>query len=327
MEIDRPIYVVGTGRSGTTLAFELLSAHPDLAWFSQYVNRFPGFPAVAVLSRLVDVSGIFRKSIERSDQRRSWLERLRIGPVEAYGLYERCCGKKFRYDFLLDVEATEEERQRLRAAVFGCLRYQGKPRFAAKITGPGRIHYLDSVFDDAIFVNVIRDGRAVVQSFLHVDFWKHDGRRSEPNWQHGLGEAELACWERYERDPMALAAIQWRACVERTREEASRLPRGRYAEVRYEDLVAHPAAVLDEILAFCHLPPAHAVHDFLSQRFELRNMNDRWGERFSRKEIAMLEDLMGPCLDRLGYRERERESKPPYLRAIADSYEAPRTCT
>ena len=39
-----PLFIVGCGRSGTTIVYELLCEHPDLAWFSNYAERWPALP-------------------------------------------------------------------------------------------------------------------------------------------------------------------------------------------------------------------------------------------------------------------------------------------
>jgi hypothetical protein len=288
-------------RSGTTVIFELFAARPDIAWFSQHLERAPRFPSVAALSRLTDLSPAMRRSVTRSDQARPWLERLRVGPSEAYAVWKRCCGEKFLYDYLLGVEATAVERDRLHATISKVLRFQGKPRFAAKITGPGRIGYLSSVFQDACFVHVVRDGRAVVQSLMQVPFWRERRRMHEPAWENGLTPADLADWDARGRSPLALAAVQWRRVIQSTREEAARLAPDRYAELCYERFVSEPHEVLDELAAFCGLPTSPEAHEFLERRFELRDMNFQWGDRFHLDDVEMLNDLMGGALRQFGY--------------------------
>ena len=39
--IDRPIFVIGSQRGGTTAILRRLSLHPDLAWLSNVTKRFP----------------------------------------------------------------------------------------------------------------------------------------------------------------------------------------------------------------------------------------------------------------------------------------------
>ena len=299
--IDSPIFFIGMPRSGTTVVFEAFAARRDVAWPSQHLARTPGLPAVALLSRLADLTPALRRSVSRSDQARPWRERLRVGPAEAYSFWERCCGEKFSFDYLLEVEATEAERACLRSAVEKVLLYHGKPRFAAKITGPGRIGYLLSVFPGARFVHVVRDGRAVVGSLMKVGFWRERNRMNEPAWRGGLLEGDLEDWRRHGRSPLALSAVQWRRVVESTRAEAERLVPDRYAELRYERFVDDPGGTLDQIASFCGLEPSTSAKDFLQDRFELRDMNFQWGNRFDRVQVALLNELTGATLAALGY--------------------------
>ena len=303
--VRRPIFFVGMPRSGTTVTFEVFAAHPDLAWFSQYFNRLSRFPSVAVLSRLADIDPRLRRRIERSDQSRRLSNFLRVGPSEAYFAWRRYAGSKFLDDFLIETRASPEERDRVRATVSKVLRYQGKPRFAAKVTGPPRMGYLTSVFDDALFVHVVRDPRAVVQSLLRVPFWRNTARLHEPAWRDGLTEADLELWERHGHSAVALAALEWRAVIRTARREASPLGAGRYREVRYEDFVADPHAVLDQLLSFCELRESAAPHDFLDLRFELRDMNRRWREELSPAEVGLFDEAAGDLLAELGYERSE----------------------
>jgi hypothetical protein len=288
-------------RSGTTVAFEALAAHDDVAWFPGHLEWKPNLPVLAALTRLADVTPLMRRSVNRSDQVRPWFDRVRVGPSEAYNVWQRCCGERFRYDYLLVVKASAEERRCLTDTISKVQRYEGKPRFAAKITGPGRIGYLTSIFEDAHFVHVVRDGRAVVQSLMSVPFWKRRDRMIAPAWRNGLTAGDQADWSRYGRSPIALAAVQWRRVVQSTRNEAAEVTSEHYAEVRYEEFIADPEAVLDELTSFCELPSSPRAKSFLRRRFDLRDMNFQWRERFSREEVTMLNDLMGTTLTQFGY--------------------------
>ena len=316
--LDTPVFLVGMPRSGTTVLFEVLAAREDLAWFSGHLQRSPDRPALAALSRLADLSPRMRRSVSRSDQVRPLIERLRVGPVEAYPLWERCCGQRFRYDYLLGARATAAERECMRATVAGVLRYHGKARFAAKLTGPARISYVSSIFPEARFVHVVRDGRAVVQSLMKVEFWGARDRMTRPAWENGLTEADIADWERNDRAPLALAAVQWRRVLETAREEGERVAPERYAEVHYERFVADPNAVLDGIAAFCELSPSPRAGQFLDSRFDLRDMNYQWQSQFDAGQIAMLNELMGETLTAFDY-----SVEPPGLRSEGTTVATP----
>jgi hypothetical protein len=320
--VDRPIFFVGMPRSGTTMIFEVFTARRDLAWLSQHLQRGPGVPALAMLSRLADISPSMRRAVSRSDQRRPWIERLRVGPVEAYGFWERCCGEKFLYDYLLGAQASQRERECARSTIAKVVRYHGKGRFAAKVTGPGRIAYLSSIFPDARFVHVIRDGRAVVQSLMRVAFWRERDRLHRPAWDNGLTEADFTDWERHGRSPVALAAVQWRRVVESTRAEAAGTAPDRYAEIRYESFLLDPHAVLNAVATACELPYSPEAGRFLDARFQLEDMNVQWREHLDPEDIATLHDLLESTLDDLGYDPRSAGSGwvgPPLTRPFADA--------
>ncbi|MGH2712972.1 MAG: sulfotransferase family protein [Thermoleophilaceae bacterium] len=321
-ELDKPVFLIGMGRGGSTMIFEVLAASPELGWFSRYLNLVPWFPPVAALSRLADVHPALRSSIGRSDQGGGWtrklrrVERARLGPNEAYRVWDCCCEKSFAEGFLA-VEAPGPERDRARALVSKVLRYQGKPRFVAKLTGPPRIAYLSSIFPDARFVHLIRDGRAVVQSLLKVPFWKDTFRLREPAWKGALTAEQLGRWEKLGRPPAALAALEWRRVIETARAEATDHAPGRYAELRYEDFLGDPHRSLDEIEDFCELSRDPKVHAFLARRYELRNMNAGWRSTLEPAEVEMLEELIGDLLLELGYEVPYRAGEPAPRRRSA----------
>ena len=39
--VEKPIFVVGTGRCGLSLVVNILGTHEDMAWFSQWTARYP----------------------------------------------------------------------------------------------------------------------------------------------------------------------------------------------------------------------------------------------------------------------------------------------
>ena len=55
--LDRPIFIVGTGRCGSTILYQLLSNHPQLGWISSWVDAFPMLPWLTVLNRFYQLPG------------------------------------------------------------------------------------------------------------------------------------------------------------------------------------------------------------------------------------------------------------------------------
>lgn len=298
---NRPIFMVGMGRSGSTLLFECLATHPHVGWLAHHANRYPKLRFLYAANRLCDLSFWFRKSIERSDQRRQLLEKLRLGPAEAYETWESLCGEKIRNDWLLGARATPEECSAANLLVADVLRWSGKRRFAAKFTGPPRIEYLASLFPGARFLHVVRDGRAVAQSLLRVAFWRDTFRMRSPAWRNGFPSE----WERLclasSNPPLALAALQWRRVIEVARLERRSIAPDCYHEVRYEELLADPHATVDRLLEIVGLDPAPRIHDFLRTRYEIRDMNTSRKQPTSRADDLLLDALLAPALAELGY--------------------------
>ena len=290
-QIKNPIFVIGTGRCGSTVIFEALAVHEDLGWFSSYNDKLPSLELASAAARVYDLPVLRRLPRGEKPQYKQgavWFNKLLPKPSECYPKWEVMCGKKFRDDYLLGVTATQLEYDAVHKAVRNVLSLQGKSRFAAKLTGPPRIGYLRSIFPDAIFVHVIRDGRAVVNSWLNVDFWKNSGAYHEPKWKNGLPENWQEEWQRYDGTPMALAALQYRTIIQTSREESKDLEPWQYTEIHYEDFVQDPAKTLREVQAFCQLPNSPAVEAYISSDKQYTNMNKKYLERFNERELEIL---------------------------------------
>lgn len=296
----QPLFLIGMPRSGTTLVFAAIAFHRDLGWFSQYMDRFPRLVPLAALNRLLEARPSTRKGVLRYGEARTLGERMRIAPSEAYDVWSRCCGDDFVYDFLLGVEADPRSRERARRQVARTLSLQGKPRFAAKLTGPARIGYLSGIFPDARFVHVVRDPRSVTESLLRVPFWRDTFRLDSPAWRNGLSEEDLAAWHRHDT-PEALAAVEWGAVLRTAREEAARHAEGRYLEIRFEDFVGDPHANLDRMFSFAGLDPDPGAHEALDRRLEIRDTSSIWKENLSPEQVAIVEELLAGEIRELGY--------------------------
>lgn len=160
LEIDRPIFIVGCQRSGTTIFYRLLSSHPNLAWFSNFTDRFPGFPLLAMFSNLFPLR-----------QTKFILMPMRVmipKPREGVRIFGMCISVTKRSLSTNDV--IPEDATRLINQITAHLRHHGRPRFLNKnITNAQRIGYLNAIFPEAIFLHMIRDPRANAASLLNWD--------------------------------------------------------------------------------------------------------------------------------------------------------------
>lgn len=229
--VEAPIFIVGMGRSGTTLLGKLLSLHPEVGFLNE--------------------------------PKALW--HVAIGREDIVGSYDR---RPARYR-LGSADAGWRERRRLGRLFAAYLRWTRRHRLVDKNPeGVFRADFLRAIFPDARFLIAIRDGRAVCRS---VERWSERHRRVRRGEVHdwwGVGRrkwrllveqvatgepdfaplaSELLCLEEQQQ----MAALEWilssryaQRCVEAADDALA---------VRYEDLTAAPLPTLATILDFCHL--------------------------------------------------------------------------
>lgn len=301
-EISRPVFAIGVPRSGTSIFFDAFTRHRDLAFLTRYDERLPGVPWVDLICRLFDNRLFGARGVKDQYRERSFLNKLLPKAAECYRIWNDAAGLDFGRSYLLGRSAEPAARRRLRRAMGLRRAIQGKERFATKMTGPGRITYLRSVFPDACFIHLIRDGRAVVHSLMRVDWWERGGGRQRPWWEGGLGEEELELWRAHDGDPGVLAAIQWRKIIDTTRREAEELAVDRYVEVRYEEFVEAPHDVLSRLYGLTGLADSPRAHAWLGEHRLDPAMNRKYQRDWSPETVATVTRALEPTLSELGYR-------------------------
>jgi hypothetical protein len=297
---DRPVFFIGMPRSGTTLIFEAFARHPLLGWPSNYTDKYPRLPWLNAIGPLLRNRWIDVSARKKQYGGASLVNRFVPYPAEAYPFWDHYSGVDFARSYLRATVVDARAAQSLRRAVAAVLRWQNRPRFTAKLTGPSRMQFLLQVFPEARFVQVVRDGRAVTHSLMKVRFWKKLGGTEAPFWDGGPDDL-VKTWDREERDPAILAALQWKHIVRETRREGSELGPTRYREIRYEDFVCNPQRWIGELYQFSELSVSHRASAFLARGPHVLNMNDKFRQDFGEAYVQRLTELMQPELDQFGY--------------------------
>jgi len=302
--IDRlkdPVFFIGFPRSGTTIIFEAFVRNPEFGWLANYAEMWPRAIAANILCRLLDNRLIRLRGHKKQYGSVRLGNRYLPQPVEAYAFWDQYTGIDFSRDYLLGQTADDVSRLAVRKALQKTMVYQDKTHFVTKLTGPGRIQYLLSIFPDARIVHVVRDGRAAVESLLRMQFWRNKGGFDAPFWMNGLDSESIADWEMSGKDPVVLAAVQWRRIIETTLDDAQSMSRRQYIEVKYEDFVASAQMVLSRLLSWAGLNVDESGVQVETLGVGLADMNQKYLNMFSRDKIAAMDRIMGPILDRLGY--------------------------
>jgi hypothetical protein len=281
---------------------------------------------VAELEPPIFVVGCFRSGT-------TLLERvlLRHPDVDGPG-FETQLFSRVRYGRTLD-HPTEHEAltagvrvngdaiARFAAAADALARRQGARRWVEK--SPEHVYHARAIvrrFPGARIVHIVRDPRDVVTSILHTP-WAIPHARS----RHARIVAGAVLWELMTREGLRVLADSF-------------LSSG-VLGVRYETLVGMPAAELQRIAAFLRVPDdAESVEAWLSRAAhveansliepELRGIGTspvgRWRDRrhLSERELALVQYLVAPTLERAGYELAKTEPLPRRDRARAAAAKA-----
>lgn len=297
-KISRPIIIVGTGRCGSTVFHRLLARHPRVMWLSGFCDRFPARPAwnrraVTALDNPL-VRSLLGGRIQPGECYEFW-------DKQAYGFSEPCRD-------LVAADVTARVRKQVRASL-GAMLTPSRDRLLIKITGWPRIGFLDEVFENARFIHILRDGRAVASSLLHVNFWR--GWYGPQGWRAGLLSPEdQAAWEATGRSFVALAGLEWRIQMRAIEAAHRALDPARFLEVRYEAFCDQPLETCRRVLEFADLPTTPAFEREV-RATSIRNMSNRWRDDLTAEQQRLLDELLHEDLRRYGYDEPRPAGKHP----------------
>lgn len=287
------VFVLGTGRCGSTLVQEVLARHPDVAFVSNVEDRFPLPPRAGRLN-----NALWRALPPSAAQK----GRLRYAPSEAYRALDREVSPVLSTPArdLLASDATPWLADRLRTFVQERWDAQGKPAFLHKLTGWPRAGLLAEVFPEARFVHVVRDGRAVANSWLQMDWWP--GYRGPQGWSFGpLSPDQQEEYDRSGRSFVTLAGIGWKLLMDAYADAAAALPADRWLDVRYEDVLDDPAALFGQVLDFSGLPHDERFDRELARYRFSGSRRAAYARDLGPENLRRLEESLASHLPRYGY--------------------------
>lgn len=289
---NRPVFVLGCPRSGTTVLYHMLLSAGDFAVYRSESNVF---------NLLAPRFGGMRSVSDRRELMGCWLRSMlfRVSGLDAAQIQAKITAEcRSAGDFL---RIVMEEVARVQ-----------KVRRWADCT-PEHLLYMEQIkrqIPEALFIHIIRDGRDVALSYL------------KQGWAHPLR------WDREEG--LAFAGLYWEWIVSKGQEQGKRLG-GDYQEVRFEELVAHPAETLSQIGEFIE----HDLDYDRIQRVGIGSVTQpnssfggeaegpfnpvaRWKTKFSPEQKVAFESVAGDFLEELEYPvapERRRSLRATRLRS------------
>lgn len=290
--IDRPVFVIGTGRCGLSPLMDLIAYHKDFAWPSQYHDSNPQAYRLALLSRIVELP-FFNSRLKFR-----WMHGWMPMHSEAFAFWNSMFGG-FGAPFrdLRAEDVTPLVKLKFRKAVQAIAHHQGKRRFLAEYSGWSRIPFMQAVFPNAQFIHIVRDGRAVANSLINVDYWM--GWGGVHKWRWGMpNEDSRAQLEKHNYSFLALAAVQWKILVNNILEQSAHLPQDKILVVRYEDLVESPRELARRCIEFCGLDKDCPKFEKHLSTVRIVNANSTtfripaWRESITTDQRKMLDEIL-----------------------------------
>lgn len=303
IEIDRPIFLVGVPRSGTTMLQDILCAHPQVAYFTNAMHMYP-----TCVCAVEDLRKRFRLDFEGERFLQDGIEVGTGTPNEGHAFFARWLN---RDPYALDsVEVRFEDLSDEQKAAMGrtirkvLWSFGGQDkRFFNK--NPNALFYLplmQAAYPDARIIHIVRDARQVANSMLKLyartqaqlaRIPREDKRPFIPypryaNLRHYV--------DTYGADDLRTTAHIWRdamAFVAECRDSLSH-----FYEVRYEDILADPRGEIERLLAFCELAPVTEPDAPLWQKVNNVGVvphTNQYGD------FELIESICGEYLAQYGY--------------------------
>ena len=298
------VFLLGAGRSGTTLLYKMLSIHRNVAYLSNYQNRYPNWPALAYLQYMLNQFPEYKRRTWFKEhgnayfnERRVWLHSMVPTPSEAESVYASC-----------SIPRTPVDDYRLQPQAAKCLQdrferirriSRGEVLLTKRTANNRRVSILKQIFPDAKYIHLIRDGRAVAYSLLNVSWWN-----SHVLYWAGKSPQQMAA-EGF--NSLELAARNWVEEMGALEQGTALIQSSRLLEVRYDELLHNPCEQLQRILNFMEVTTEKDTTYWKSiESLHLAPKQEAWIRNWTDSELRLVQNLQGDTLRRWGFEINNR---------------------
>ena len=302
LKIEKPIFIVGLPRSGTTLLYNLFCAHPQAAYITTSINSFIEAPrAIEWLRKRfhLNIKGerFLADSIDVDFGSPS-------EPIMYWGKwFKRAVDdlhwkKQSLNDFSSqEIESIYDDIKK----IISCFPGQ-QQRFVLKYPlMQTELPLVHALFPDAKFIHIVRDGRMVANSMVKLYNISNDQIKKikHPLIDHILPYPRVEKLGEYLKSwgPTSLETTSrvWRDSLIEVEEASRHIP---IFTLRYEDLLLSPETELREVFEFAHLPwPSNEARSF----FEVYDSIGKIRHTNNYSGYELVENRVGPWLKKLNY--------------------------
>lgn len=285
-ESDRPIFVLGCPRSGTTLFRTMLHAHPRIAIPPE--SRFV-MPTYYQRSRFGDLTTVAGRTslaewiVDRPDSR------FRVFDLDPEELKHKIVNGPPTVGSAIGVVFQEYSRR------------FDKPRWGDKRPAYySFVDELDHMFPDAQFLHLIRDGRACVASLKEQPWYEHDPVPCMATWMLAVDSAresgrKLGA-DRY-------LELRYEDLLARPEAELRRVCE--FLDEDYDPAMCEPEKIADRVN-----PSYYEQRRQIGEGLYTKSV-EAWRDKLTPWEVATFERVAGERMIELGYQLSGVGGEPP----------------
>ena len=296
-KIEKPIFIIGVPRSGTTIVQHILSVHPELAWMSQNeIDMWLTQPEKHQVISYYQWLKNNKKKIPTSDEALFVLgKNMGLGfknfpvlpknseiPIEGEHFWRKNFGGEYVEDIPLDKKISVVKE------ISNLIARKQKHRFVNKAPQNSmRLFALYKIFPDAKFINVVRDPRAVISSMM---------KRREDEGEFLNGFPHPNEFEFEELTDVEKFAFRYDQILTYIYDFGKLLDEKNFLTVFYEELVDNPKQNIKKILDFCDL---ETPKNFETQTPKISsNKNKKWRDTLTNADQKTISQMLKPILEK-----------------------------
>lgn len=320
--IDRPIFIIGPFRSGTTILEKIIAEHPEVAHFMYITNVWYLAPVTgySTINLLLALGVVDRDSMLAVHNPR--IEYMILSPYECEWVWSQS-SKGLWEDKCRDVTVGEDfsdpsYKRYLRSMFQRHMLVQHASRFLSKNpVNCLRIGYLQKHFPDARFVTIVRNPLDTVLSHYRAAMRMESIFHNDPETKHMLQDRlhmdllSMVIKTRNYDESLALnqehrllgIANQWSDMQAMVMQSVSEIPGNdkQVLSLRYEDLMDSPLKTLKQIWSFVGLDDEHANRISMSYAERITAPEPVALSDADRGYLPKIKQILAPVAGQLGY--------------------------
>lgn len=306
LKIDRPIFIVGLPRSGTSMLYNLLCAHEDAAFITNSINACP--------ESICTIEWLRKKYNLNASGERFLADSINTdfgSPSEPALLWGKWIGR--------DVDSLYWEEKRLKdfskekieeiytdirkiLFTFGATKENSK-RFICKYpVMQTELRMVQDLFPDAHFIHIVRDSRPAANSLKKLyHLTNNQIKKIKHPWvtyivPYPRVKTLKGLIEKFGDDDIRTTAHIWQDSIELVHQTAPDL--SHFIEVRYEDILKNPKAEMQRLFDFCEINYPAVDNQKYKHEFEIVGVTHHKNDY---KDFDVIEEITRPTLKKLGY--------------------------